>query len=161
MAAREDFPVGEQVRRDAEERIREQIGLYVPAGFRDEDGVWNAGPHRANGLRALDALLAELKQAERRIEQLEAKHDDAVRRGVEARRERDEALRQAPADWNELENRRLNAEARLASVPALVEALRDAIRKPNGTIPSAWYWKLPTRIHDALTVYEQSQGNTE
>ncbi len=39
--------------------IRHYLVQYLPDGFRDEDGVWHEGPHRAQSLAALDALLAE------------------------------------------------------------------------------------------------------
>ena len=38
--------------------------MFVPQGFRDEDGVWHHGPHYAEAMAALDVLVGYAKRAE-------------------------------------------------------------------------------------------------
>ncbi len=54
-------------------------------------------------------------------------------------------------------------DARLASVPALVEALRRVENFPYdvNTEPETELLRIKALAHDALAVYEQSQGGTE
>ncbi len=90
---------------------------------------------------AYDALLDELEQAEREVaRQIEQRIEDeptAVRRQAER------------ADL---------AETRLASVPALVEA---ALQVLDSTTSDEVHKEARRALVEALTVYEQSQGNSD
>ncbi len=77
--------------------IEEALTRWVPDGFRDEDGVWHDGPHRAAALEALAVLRGRLAD------------EEAVAAG-RGKRE---------IHWRE------RAEAAEASVVSLREALRD------------------------------------
>ncbi len=66
----------------------------------------------------------------------------------------------------ERESARQQAEARLASVPALVEALRGMVelngyRERQLLVNAEWAFAIVSAAQAALTVYEQSQGKTE
>ncbi len=113
-------------------------------------------------LLELDSLLAELKQAER--ERKEAAESEArlaqivVRdkaRLASAERERDE--------WKEILDEarvtRDSLKARLASVPALVEALRTILNSAEDANQEYRRLDIALAARNALTVYEQSQGN--
>ncbi len=89
-----------------------------------------------------------------------------VRRDVE-RQLRNE-LDGAEARARTWENRAKRAEARLVSVPALVEALRaiQAVAVMSQShhaeqLRLDWLREIEGRVRAVLTVYEQSQGNTE
>ncbi len=84
--------------------------------------------------RSVPALLAKLEQAERERDEDEQEANATIRRWIESH---DAVLTRA-----------LSAEARLASVPALVEALRGYVRIAQD---------LDEASRAALTVYEQSQ----
>lgn len=43
---------------DALTVLRDKMNLFVPSGFRDEDGVWHDGPHQIEFIAALDAVEA-------------------------------------------------------------------------------------------------------
>ncbi len=161
----------EQVRRDAE--------LFGFKAWAKDDGE----PDRWWITReAARAVLAELEQAEQRIADqdvvLQSRTDeviDANAQRKQAERERDEALneRDGTALIKDLaEAAVLKAEACLASVPALVEALREASTALSDasvmveTENDGWQVRVYQRLCDeweradaALTVYEQSQGN--
>ncbi len=77
-----------------------------------------------------DALLAELKQAEQDRQRVEAHHDNIAALLVQA-------------------------DARLASVPALVEA---ALQVLDSTTSDEVHKEARRSLVEALTVYEQSQG---
>ncbi len=161
----------EQVRRDAEEaQRRSYLSVHVPP----DD---------------LLALLAELEQAER--ERDEAMKWTRSGTGNEPVSERDGLIAQLMEAENELHlaiARAVNAESRLASVPALVEALRECDEEGRALTadliavklhlddpyPDDPRWTPWTRFVErglrrldaarkkaraALTVYEQSQGN--
>ncbi len=89
--------------------------------------------------RSYLALLAELEQAER---ERDLKH----------------------AQVNAYALRVTELEARLASVPALVGALRGMIelngyRERQLLVNAAWAFTIVSDAQTALTVYDQSQGN--
>ncbi len=169
----------EQTRRDAD-TIR--VILRDAEYFDTEDG----GDQYNEAIAALDRILAELEQADgtiamltSTIKRLEATVEGERKNREQAERERDgtrlalEIMTQtAGSETARLEQ----AEARLAKVPALVEALRhygDEDHWTEITIPeshnTAGYLSfeydggedLPWSVaRAALTVYEQSQGNT-
>ncbi len=143
----------EQVRRDAEQLIRELSAFAegLPLTMNQSEA--------GSFIRALDALLSELEQSER---------------------ERDEAKRRLKISDEDEEVLVQHLEARLASVPALVEALRKIADEGEcsmnlgdqcvGAVHSRRKrWDNPERVERvgcakhyaeaALTVYEQSQGN--
>ncbi len=117
----------EQVRRDAEQLIRELSAFAegLPLTMNQSEA--------GSFIRALDALLSELEQAER---------------------ERDEAKRRLKISDEDEEVLVQHLEARLAKVPALVEAGK-ALEWSCDDPAARDNWNA------ALTVYEQSQGNTE
>ncbi len=140
----------EQTRRDAP-KLREAITLLS----------WTRGVLRVKATEELDSLLAELKQAER--ERKEAAESEArlaqivVRdkaRLASAERERDE--------WKEILDEarvtRDSLKARLASVPALVEALRTILNSAEDANQEYRRLDIALAARNALTVYEQSQG---
>ncbi len=116
----------EQVRRDEERTIR--LMLKQAEYFDSADGA----DLYVEAIAALDVLLAELEQAELALSEALSLHKSALRRNAQDR----EALEQAKRDNETLSeangalrrsaiaNRdcRKRAEARLAKVPALVEA---------------------------------------
>ncbi len=139
----------EQTRRDAP-----AIRTYIEnAGYEVlalSDGSRTAMPmDTAPVIAELDALLAELEQAER-------ERDEALQR-VETRIEESGVYRV----YDEAMERAQTAEARLESVPALVEALERVLSwpLPQGTVES---YSLPQWLakeaRAALARYEQSQG---
>ncbi len=105
------------------------------------------------------ALDSELEQAER--------ERDEARKMIETTyTQRDLDFVQDNTD--EYAARAFKAEARLARVPALVEALRKAGKDLADVGSAGWdssRWRLRdaavARVNAALTVYEQSHGGTE
>ncbi len=120
-------PDREQIRRDAEEAIRTAL-KYRPIEGQEL---------HVKAVEALDALLAELEQAER--------ERDANKAWAEA------GSRDAKKAWAEA----LAAEARLAKVPALVEALRMVTPSSDGTHELLLRPTEIRQMRDALAAWEQ------
>jgi hypothetical protein len=145
---------------------REQTGQAARKAF--EEWCDDATDDKAQGFMVsfADALLAELEQAERGW----SEDDKEWREKLEqSERERDEALNERDGtafirDLAEAKNRKL--EARLAKVPALVEALRWYGDRHNWTQPTSYETRIHdpeskvvhdygTKARDALAVWEQ------
>jgi hypothetical protein len=62
--------------------LREMVRMFVPGGFRDEDGVWHDGPNALASNNALDALVARVEAAERDRDQAVAAMREIQRRYV-------------------------------------------------------------------------------
>ncbi len=126
----------EQIRRDAEREIEVRLDARSSATI-------SYSAQRLAGYCL--ALLAELEQAERKIEQAERERDE-VRDTVIDQAMRIEAIKAA----KEL------LQGRLAKVPALVEALRELARHRGLYDPreTAAEWQ---QAEDALAAYEQEQ----
>ncbi len=173
----------EQLRRDVEQL---QEFLRHAEYFDSEDGA----DQYADAIAALNRIVARVEQAERErdelgpffvrdccrilgVDELDYLRLDTLaarlREAAAAERERDEALRRLSAtvqSGTRAEVERNQAEARLASVPALVEALRLARRDIQVVQRAGWdstrlrfATEALNRIEAALVVYEQSQGN--
>ncbi len=117
--------------RDSE---RDYIGRTI-ATIRNHRDAENCWPQWANALAdEIERLDAALEQAER----------DVV------------AAREAAHHLTEALN---HDSARLAKVPALVEALREWDERTAAAFDALHLWDLHDRTAALLTVYEQSQGN--
>ncbi len=129
-----------EVRRDAPEEIADRIAadhLVI-----EEDRAWFVGVLRRVDRETRAALLAELEQSE----QARSERDEAKKDALDMAR----GIRAANAAAEDMA-------ARLASVPALVEALRYIGDESHAMPPTAE--GMRKRARAALTVYEQSQGN--
>ncbi len=154
----------EQTRRDAEPRSEETARKWRSLGHSSvTEGVNLAYVDQMRralyaAADAYDALLAELEQAERNFEEMQANAWTEEQRRRQAERERDEA-REALAEWVEnydlLKTGTEEAEARLAKVPALVEALREiAAHGDDSTEPRLCYLQMIGTARDALAAWE-------
>ncbi len=129
-----------EVRRDARARWEQ----YVHAALATEQTHLSFDEWLLADLEQAEFCLHELESVEARAEQAERERDAEAERAMDLARLSEEQLARA-----------VTAEARLASVPALVEALRQIA--DYGTER-----QKAIAARDTLTVYEQSQqGGTK
>ena len=62
----------------AAETLATKIDLFVPEGFRDEDGVWHDGPHKSEATVALAALVERNQRLEAQILSVELRNQELL-----------------------------------------------------------------------------------
>lgn len=122
----------------AVEQLRKFVTLYVPAGFRDKDGVWHDGPHRPRFLASLDVLEARLTELERERSAQEMTLAACAR-----------LLGADMPEWAPLPTREIGCEA-CAAAEAQVERLNRVADEAR---------ELFERL-DSLTQYRYQRGET-